>query len=473
MNNLTTQSKKINRVIVVQGPAQLITAISVLKAVSIDCPSSNFQDYLILGGFATSVAASQELIDICLDIAKIWKFEKIISLANIEKLYRKKFCSFTKSTKICRKILPIEQVHEIYVAFNWQFINELLLAAYPEADGICYGDALGKIDISTETLVKNPSSLIQSQCNPKGFKKIKHVVTVAPYGEENVINNYKVDVIDPRHYFETVRSTSEMIGGLSSYCKQVTYAAADKITIVLTSNLTEASLVKSLNKEIELYMSCVLKYTKEEDCILIKGHPRETLSQSHTLAKMLRERNRTAEVVSEFSRVPVEIFAAKLSLSKAITFNSGSCTSLALISQCDVIVGFGERAVRKYITKKNQNRLLLYEKIYVKQVQEAMRGYFSPLAYSINTLSSESSNFSDSPVLIPSVLLNKKIGQRQPSIERKETTIEYETSFERLPSDFKYKIFIFYYIPRFLTYLPIGFLKKVKYLIRDFVVDMN
>lgn len=473
MDNLTTHPKKLNRVIVVQGPAQLITAISVLKAISVDYPFYSFQDYLILGGFATSVTASQELIDICLDIAKIWKFEKIISSANIEKLYRKKFFSFTKSTKICREILPLEQVHEIYVAFNWQFINELILAAYPEADGICYGDALGKIDISTETLVKNPSSLIQSQCNSKGFKRIKHVVTIAPYGEDKVINQYKIDVIDPNYYSEVVRSTSERIGELSNYCKQIAVGAADQVTIVLTSNLTEASLVNSLNNEMELYMSCVLKYTKEEDYILIKGHPRETLSQSHTLAKMLRECNRKAEVVSEFSRVPVEIFAAKLNLSKAITFNSGSCTSLALLSQCDVIVGFGERAIKKYITKRNQNRLLLYEKIYVEQVQEAMKGSFSPLAYSTNMLSSESSNFSDSPVLIPSVLLNEQAGQRQLSIERKDTTIKYEIRLENLPSDFKYKIFVFYCMPRFLIHLPISFLKKLKYLMRDFIVNMN
>src|ERR1035441_2157816 len=69
------------RVLVAQGPSQLISALAVWEYLAAQprAGTEAWDDVLVLGGFCAPGKAGQELDAVCRQVAKSWGFRRIVS----------------------------------------------------------------------------------------------------------------------------------------------------------------------------------------------------------------------------------------------------------------------------------------------------------------------------------------------------------------------------------------------------------
>jgi predicted O-linked N-acetylglucosamine transferase (SPINDLY family) len=345
------------RLVIVQGPNQLLYALSILRYQEKYEEYQDCEDILILGGYR----ADPKLTEICLQISQIWPFKNRTTLHGFHYFCLDNSLDFVSEVELLKRILNFQSVDVIYTVRNWQSINEIFLYAYPNAHKICYGE-LGWLDLSSSLWSNFYSS---PPLNPSGnFIHVDEAYAIlVPVDAENAFEQCQVRVIEPDFFKSVVYDSAKQIQGLSEYCARISEQLNNSITLILTSYDTEAGFIKSYQDEIECYLSCVLPNTQHGEAILVKGHPRQIFNQSQLLVERLREYGRSTFVVSEFTQVPIELFVPFLNIEKVIAPASSACISLAYLSSCELIIGFGEKLIRKYINSQHHEAILVGEYI--------------------------------------------------------------------------------------------------------------
>lgn len=364
-----------SRLIIVQGPSQLLNVLSVLSFQQANGEYRECEDFLVLGGFCGNSTSAQGMIKICIQLSQVWNFKDIFLLLNLERLFRRYHYSFLATIRLLKNSIGLQNVDVVYTCRNWQFINEVFLSAYPGARKICYGDGLGLLDLNNEFWCK-------SSHNPQGLVEIHEAYLITPIeGHEKAFRNCNINIVNPDFFKSVVYKGAEYVEGLSEYCQKISSQVNGPITFVSTSNLTEAKYVKNLEEEIDCYLSCILPYSQENDVILVKGHPRQTSNQSEVLCNKLNQLGQNAILVSEFNQVPIEGFIPFLEISKAITCASWSSVSLAYLCKCEIVIGFGEQIVKRYFLPQFQEYFLRNEIVKQASVRQALDGEFKPIEY--------------------------------------------------------------------------------------------
>ncbi len=358
------------RLIIVQGPLQLLNVLSVLRSQEVDGEYKNCDDFLVMGGYS-----DQKLSTVCLQISQTWNFKERIPLYEFELLCQKNSCDFLTATDLLKKHINIPSADVVYTCRNWQFVNEVFLAAYPNARKICYGDGLGWLDLNSTALISKP-------LNASGFIPIDDSYLITPVDYEKSFELCKVRQIKPEFFEATVADSAKQIDGLRDYCNSIIKQFGNSITIALTSYQTEAGLVKSYQDEINCYLSCILPYTQAGETILVKGHPRQQLKQMQILVQELRKHKRNALAVSElFTRVPIELFCNFLPIHKTFTFSSSACISLAYLCNTEVVIGYGEKIVQEFYEENKKEEILTDEHVFSLLVKQAYAKKNEPVRY--------------------------------------------------------------------------------------------
>lgn len=365
--------KKVVRLISIQGPTQLLNVLSILRSQETNPEYKESQDYLIIGGLCVDSLSLKKIEKICQQIARVWNFKQIFCLNNLERLYILKIFSFKDCIKSLKKSTNLEFVDAVYVCRNWQFFNEVLLSSYPQAHKICYGDGLGYLDLN--------SNFWSQPVNPEGLVDVDEICVIAPVAEDaTVFNRYPIQQIHPNHFCSVVLESAKQISGLEKYCRELSKNINDSLTVVLTSNHTEAGIIKDYKNELDCYLSCILPYTQENELILVKGHPRQQLHQSTNLVKKLRTLGRNALEIDRFNRISIELFIPFLHINKLISFSSSSCVSATYLAKIEqVIIGYGEQIINNYFSSRYQKRILLDEQVFFLLTQQAQTGHFKPV----------------------------------------------------------------------------------------------
>ncbi|MDF5734215.1 MULTISPECIES: CmcI family methyltransferase [unclassified Nostoc] len=358
------------RLVIVQGPAQLLTILSVLRSQEENGEYRNCDDFLIMGGYG-----DQKLNKVCLQISQIWKFKERLSLHEFESFCSVKACEFLTATDLLKKYLKIPFADVVYTCRNWQFVNEVFLSAYPSARKICYGDSLGLLNL-------NSTNSISKSLNPSGFIPIDDSYLITPIDCGKSFDICKVRQIKPEFFEYTVADSAKQIDGLSEYCKNISNQFGNSLTIALTSYETEAGLIKNYQDEINCYLSSILPYTQIGENILVKGHLRQQLNQAQVLARELCKHKRNALVIPEwFTRVPIDLFCVFLKITKAFTSYSSACVSIAYLCQSELVIGYGEKIINKFYENNVGEEKLIYEHIFSLAVKQAYTKKFEPIKF--------------------------------------------------------------------------------------------
>ncbi|MEH1796640.1 CmcI family methyltransferase [Nostoc sp.] len=358
------------RLVIVQGPAQLLTVISVLRSQEENKEYINCDDFLIMGGYA-----DQKLNKVCLQISQTWKFKERLSLYEFESFCSGKACEFLTTTELLKEHLNIPFADVIYTCRNWQFVNEVFLSAYPNARKICYGDSLGLLNL-------NSNNSVSSSLNPSGFIPMDDSYLITPIDCGNSFELCQVKQISPEFFEHTVADSARQIDGLSDYCKYINNQFGNSLTLALTSYETEAGLIKNYQDEINCYLSSILPYTQTGENILVKGHPRQQLNQAQVLVRELCKHNRNALVIPElFTRVPIDLFCVFLKITKAFTSYSSACVSIAYFCQSELVIGYGEKIISEFYENNIGQEKLIYEHIFSLAVKQAYTKKFEQIRF--------------------------------------------------------------------------------------------
>ncbi len=367
----TTRQK---RIIIVLTAIALLNVLTTLRSQKITGEYQNCDDYLVIG--RGSQNRKTDIIkghaEVILQVAQIWNFKQVFTVHGVENLFSRQNLDFPAATEWIKQKLKINEVNVLYVQANSAFINELFLAAYPQARKIAYGDALGMLKLNEGI---SP--------NPYGHPRIDEASLITPYEfQENVFNHCRITQVDALLFNEVVSDSAKKIKGLQEYCAKISQENPGLITIVLTEYFYDAKAVDNIETELYLYTLFTLSNTKPEDTILIKGHPYQHHNQSSILADILRKYGRKVVEIKELTHVPIELFLPfLLKIDKAITPLSSSSVSIAYLTGCKVAFRIGEKQIKKYLKSKFWY-FLTVERAYQLQVQQAVQKKFTPVVYS-------------------------------------------------------------------------------------------
>jgi hypothetical protein len=380
------------RLITAQGPAQLINVLAILTYQSKNETINNWEDHLVLGGFATdhSHARSRKILEVCMKISKYWNFKSIQYLDTQDLLFDGPFLGITQRLE---HKLQLKDIQCVYASRNWQLFNEIVLEIYETADKICYGDGFGWLDIDDNRLQPNPY-------NPKGYKKFSKAYLFMPMEGDSRKQSFSLvdNIIQPpiEYLIDTINNISSIIPDLANYAKLVNKEIDQEITLITTSNFTEANYIKKIDKlnllsaciksmtqlqlgkiltytikllgslsfdeiyrgtkilirqirenrnlqtskvEISMYFEQIIRLSNKNELILIKSHPRETYNQSFQLfEKLLEEGYRALVMDSSLNAFPIELFFKHFHFSKIISLNSSCSMTASFLSDGKSII---------------------------------------------------------------------------------------------------------------------------------------
>jgi hypothetical protein len=322
------------RLLVAQGPCQLISALAVWEFLASQpgAEGKRWEDVLVLGGFCAQGTTAQDLDAVCRQVAQSWGFQRIVSTMEHDAAFENGQLSFDAYREAITRDIGISQVAALYVCRNMQFLNEAVLFAWPGARKVCYGD-LGMIDLNSTQWCKPTTR--------RGYPPVDEIITHAPVEvTPGIFDDYPLTRIPARYLCNALSRASSAIAGLEASCHQLLKDARARTVVACLSNLTESRTVDSLEKELLLYESCLESYATKDTTLLIKGHPRETQSQSRLLFTGL-------------SAVPLDLFASALKVDLVVPLFSHSGVLWRLQQpDTDILMGVPRPLMDRFFAEK-------------------------------------------------------------------------------------------------------------------------
>ena len=137
--------ESIKRLVVAQGPQNLLTAISVLRY---EIQSGqNYMDTLVIGGTCVRGFRAEGMREAIKKVARAWNWASIVDLTPMEEQFEAVAAKdMHAATHLLSQAFGKYIPDIIYLTRNWQPINECVLSIFRRARKVTFGDGLGIID---------------------------------------------------------------------------------------------------------------------------------------------------------------------------------------------------------------------------------------------------------------------------------------------------------------------------------------
>lgn len=359
-----------NRLVVVQGPLQLLQAITVLEHLSKQSPSQGM-DALLLGGMGVFGADREKLYGVCRRIAQLWPFARVEEAPE-----DRRSCTpdeWARETSLLASRFALESPDQILVCRNWQFVNEVALGAFPLAKKMVYGDGYGQLDY----LPKGASS---PNC-PAGLSDIDEAFAVFPgFANDHVVDRPWTQV-DSGVLDGVLRRAADLFPELDDVAAKLDLRVGRNATLVLTNYCTEAYGIVDHELELDAVMDVVLAATIPGERIVIKGHPRQRFGLSSRVCDRLAKAGRDVCLLDDLLQVPIELLLCRWKPARAFPFASYSSVVLAWIARCELHVGFGRKALSRLFSDERLIRFLSSEETLSVASRKLLAGIPEPVVY--------------------------------------------------------------------------------------------
>ena len=378
--------KIIKRIVSCQGSIQLVAALSVLKYREKEQQNLNpeYEDYLVIYDLSAPLGQIDNfaiLIKKMAELAHQWKSVTYISAEQMSGIFNRLMsANSSQAFHTVHQLVGTEDADEIYLATNWQQGNKLLLNSYRSAYKICCGDSIG---IYIPSTLKTITSLT-SKSNSLIFKlkntirpiiiRIKETFQLRIYLRtiEFDIGYFLLpDILEKSPPMKTVvlekawiLEIFQKLTGLleQNYILKLRESIADRpISILLTSNFSEAGRMSQEN-EITAYRRFLLAEGVEKNTVLVlKPHPRDDSAKIEKLKQTLSDLFSKIFVLSDHNLffIPFEIFFMEAfwqqylennSKNRIFTFSS-ACFSLKFLFDTNSTIGFGRKITCELFNK--------------------------------------------------------------------------------------------------------------------------
>lgn len=261
--------KTIKRLVVCFGSIQLVTVLSVIgyrEKIQQD-RNLQYENYLLITPLFAPQGQSEEFATLIEKMARsICSWEKISYMPLEQKqAFTKKVkqSGLSKVANSVRELTGSKNFHEIYLAHEYDFEDQLVMNVYPCAEKICYGNGIGVYTAESAFPKANPLRDSQGYWHDlyKSLKeKVKQLLpqkqSLRPqqldlgyfslpfaFGQEP---NLPTIILDREVYQETFQRLRERLGDfvdLSYVDKLRAKINATPTTILLTSNFSESGRI--------------------------------------------------------------------------------------------------------------------------------------------------------------------------------------------------------------------------------------
>jgi len=363
------------RLVVVQGPQQLLAASAVIEYQrAVEGPATG-PIIAVIGHLYAPPAQDAKMKAVCYEIVARGGYERMIDVLDIDLPLRTGKLSFDCAVRLLRERIGDVPIEVVYVARNGQSLNEMGLAVAGEGcRRITYGDALG--------FVESDNSCGEQLYNPSGYASIREAWLTTPVEcQPGLFDKLNIVTVPAEYYLDKLRllcSEVEALGDLKRHCQARTSGAP--VTLCLTSNLTEATYTATVEDEIGMYAMTARPLLDKGAVVIIKGHPRES-RQSHALAERLTSWGIRASALDLGSEWPGELLSHFLNLEKVLSFCSATGIILAWSQRRPTQVGFDSEAMRALFSEEQIETSSRHFRMFKLLVRQAFARQFALIRY--------------------------------------------------------------------------------------------
>lgn len=386
--------KKVTRLVVCQGTAQLATAVSVLEQRDKNVGDEVcFEDYLVILELATpegQVSAFVNAIEQAARQLKVWS--RIVHID--DKALRTLATAIDdegarRNSQAVQTMLGRDRFDEIYVSREWQRGNELMLSTFANACSICYGDSAG---------IYLPKSFVDASPSARWKRILRETLY-------NSVGTRHASVRDLDAYYLLLpnafgasiparKVTRTEISYLRDIFSRLAPLTKTKITdeiwhslkghsvwTLLCSNFSEQGIL-SVDAEVNAYKEWVVRVKPEgSEVLFIKPHPRDNEKKAQAINDALHPYfSHVISATESNSYLPIEAmltaFQEKGENLRVLTCST-ACLGTRLVLNLPTEIGFGRDIVRKYFPRSRRKARYAHEKELARLCSTAFSNFVS------------------------------------------------------------------------------------------------
>lgn len=363
------------RLIICQGTAQLVTAVNALRQhierTNIDSEQPESREHLLICGLAVSEQQELEFVRTIERMASLLHpFATISRLSDgvIERMY---VCARHASGSLdiadmFYKAIGMSHFDEVFTVRDWQACNVLALSAFPDAMHVCYGDAVG-VYFPKNFMASKPTflsfitrwfsqlRLFRSALLTNSRLDVSYLMLPEAFGSPpsgQVVSTEPASLLD---IFNSLSSLldKDLLSDLRDRIK------GRSVWVLMGSNFSEQGMM-SVGAEVDAYYDWIEGLNPDPNIVLlIKAHPRDQAGKHEMLERRLQ--NLFSDVLSVDCiggpYLPVEVILLSL-ISFARNLEcltvSTACLATRLVLGINTYIGFGDELVAKYVVPSRQ-----------------------------------------------------------------------------------------------------------------------
>ncbi|MGA0571652.1 polysialyltransferase family glycosyltransferase [Variovorax sp. VNK109] len=374
----------IERLIVCQGTAQLVTAVAALRAhmarSTARSESQQSREHLLICGLAVADESQAEEFATVIEkmAALLHPFATITRLADkrLEQLLAEARSASSASgiAALLHQATGIGEIDEVFTVRDWQSCNVLALSAYPDALHVCYGDSVGvylpkgfmapppslrsRIALWLRHVMSPIPALLASPRLDVSYLLLPEAFSLPPSGD--VVRTEAAVLRDLFHILSPLLNATAM--------DDLYVRVADRsVWVLMGSNFSEQGLM-TLEQELDAYCEWIEGLLPSPDTVLlIKSHPRDRRGKRELLETRLRRQ--FGEVWSaDFlgsAYLPIEVLLLNLKpvvASLRTLTVSTACLAAHFVVKSRNHIGFGDTIVRRYVMANRRRERLEHER---------------------------------------------------------------------------------------------------------------
>ncbi len=370
------------RLIVCQGTAQLVTAIAAVRHHDATSArrdgSDSARDHLLICGLAVEEAQTEAFTAVIKQMAALLHpFATVNRLSDVtlEGLLSEaeRASSAAQIAASLKRATGIDKIEEVFAVRDWQPCNIVAFGAFPNAAHICYGDSVGVylprgFMAGKSTAWSQFSNLLRRLRSPRSALlvnprvDISYLLLPGAFGTPPGGEVRRTDVATLRDLFARLGPVLDSTAMTDLRSR----TAGRPVWVLMGSNFSEQGMM-TREGEIASYRAWIESLHPDPDAVLlIKSHPRDRVGKRELLEENLA--GLFSEVLSAdavgSAYLPIETVLLDLmpivASLQSLTVST-ACLGTHFVVGCKTHIGFGEEVVAKYVAADRRDNRCRHE----------------------------------------------------------------------------------------------------------------
>ena len=365
------------------GPGNVLAALSAVKWYGVQRHGEDEPQVVTLlhnpGLSGDAVQESAQVVERVLT-GQGWAKPLVLTMAEMAELVRAgERTTYRQILDRFRKRIGVGRFDEVYYAHDVVGrAAELAMNAYPKAERITFGDALGSVydkqyhlalaqgrsaeqDRPTKTWQVLRSALRPREVFAKGQTILKHrllgkpqpfqadkAVLILPMDQTgDCLENKELFVVPKKVVLEIISACQRSLSDLAEYSRKVLNDTSAPHFLILLENWSEGHFI-SFENEVEMYEEIVHRYVPPGATVLLKAHPFSVAPLDEVLSDRLSSSYRTLAIAGKYRRYPMELWGDFVAVCHIITLSYCS-VSLSYLYDKQMIYPMDESLIERYL----------------------------------------------------------------------------------------------------------------------------